>query len=77
MEEREGAESIVREIKRKTRRRYNSEEKMRIVLEGLRGEDSIASLCKKEVTNLRDENTQLKYLVAEVSLRNRVLKKSN
>ncbi len=39
MEERQGVESIVRDIKRKTRKRYNSEEKIRIVLEGLRGED--------------------------------------
>ncbi len=110
MEKREGVESIVREIKRKTRKRYNSEEKIRIVLEGLRGEDSIASLCRKEglnpntyykwrkeflesgkkrlqgdtereatsseVGDLKEENAQLKYLVAELSLRNRVLKKS-
>jgi len=48
MQEREGVENIVREIKRKTRKRYSSEEKIRIVLEGLRGEDSIASLCRKE-----------------------------
>ena len=41
MEKREGVETIVREIKRKTRKRYSSEEKIRIVLEGLRGEDSI------------------------------------
>ncbi len=34
MEERKGVETIVREIKRKTRKRYNSEEKIRIVLEG-------------------------------------------
>ena len=47
MEERKGVESIVREIKRKTRKRYNSEEKIRIVLEGLRGEESIAALCRR------------------------------
>ena len=41
-------ESVVREIKRKTRRKYSSEEKIRIVLEGLRGEDSIAELCRRE-----------------------------
>jgi transposase len=41
-------ESVVREIKRNTRRKFNSEEKIRIVLEGLRGEDSIASICRKE-----------------------------
>ncbi len=39
---------IVREIKRRTRRRYSAEEKIRIVLEGLRGEESIAALCRCE-----------------------------
>ncbi len=34
-------ESVVREIKRKTRRKFNPEEKIRIILEGLKGEDSI------------------------------------
>jgi transposase len=103
-------DSIVREIKRKTRRKYSAEEKIRIVLEGLRGEESIADLCRREgihpgiyykwskvfleagkrqlngdtireassseVKELRDENDELKMLVAEVVLRNRVLKKS-
>jgi transposase len=41
-------ESVVREIKRKTRRKFSSEEKIRIVLEGLRGEESIAELCRRE-----------------------------
>ena len=41
-------ESVVREIKRKTRRKFNPEEKIRIILEGLRGEDSIASICRRE-----------------------------
>ena len=41
-------ESVIREIKRKTRRKFGSEEKIRIVLEGLRGEESIASLCRRE-----------------------------
>jgi transposase len=101
-------ESVVREIKRKTRRKYSSEEKIRIVLEGLRGEESIAELCRREgispnvyygwskafleagkkrlsgdtqreatsseVVSLRSENDQLKQLVAELALRNRVLK---
>ena len=53
------SESVVREIKRKTRRVFNAEEKIRIVLEGL-----------------RQENDSLKQLVAELSLKNRVLKKS-
>jgi transposase len=109
MEEKSGAESVVREIKRRTRKKYSSEEKIRIVLEGLRGEASIADLCRKEgiqpnvyykwskdfleagkkrlegdtvreassgeVVDLRKENEQLKVLVAELSLRNRALKK--
>ena len=41
-------EKIVREIKRKTRRKFSSEEKIRIVLEGLRGEETIAELCRRE-----------------------------
>ena len=41
-------ESIVREIKRKTRRKYSAEEKIRIVLEGLRGEQSITDLSRRE-----------------------------
>ena len=103
-------ESVVREIKRKTRRKFNSKEKIRIVLEGLKGEDSIAAICRREgiapslyykwsktflqagkrrldgdtireansdeVGELRRENEELKQLVAELSLKNRVLKKS-
>ena len=103
-------ESIVREIKRRTRRKFTAEEKIRIVLEGLRGEESISDLCRKEgihptmyykwsksflesgkrqlsgdtireassneVKELRDENDELKMLVAELSLRTRVLKKT-
>jgi len=102
--------SVVREIKRKTRRKFNSEERIRIILEGLKGEDSIAAICRREgiapslyykwskmflqagkrrlngdtireansdeVGELRKENDQLKQLVAELSLKNRVLKKS-
>ena len=41
-------DSIVREIKRRTRRKFSAEEKIRIVLEGLRGEESISDLCRKE-----------------------------
>jgi transposase len=103
-------ESVVRDIRRKTRRKFSSEEKIRIVLEGLKGEDSIAEICRREgivsnlyyrwskdfleagkkrlqgdtvreatsseVSDLRQENEQLKQLVAELSLKNRVLKKS-
>jgi len=104
------SEAIIRDIKRKTKTRHSSEEKIRIVLEGLRGEMSIAELCRKEginpnlyynwskefleagkkrlqgdtareatsteVTDLKKENSQLKALVAEISLKNRILKKS-
>jgi transposase len=44
----ESAEKTVRDIRRATRRQFSAEEKIRIVLEGLRGEDSIAELCRKE-----------------------------
>jgi transposase len=104
-------ESIVREIKRQTRRKFTAEEKIRIVLEGLRGEAGITDLCRKEgihptmyykwskafleagkrqlngdtireagsdeVKELRLENDALKMLVAEVTLRNRTLKKTS
>jgi transposase len=102
-------ESVVREIKRNTRGKFNAEEKIRIILEGLKGEDSIANICRKEgvapsmyykwskgfleagkrqlqgdtvreassdeVSELRKENEQLKQVVAEITLQNRVLKK--
>jgi transposase len=102
-------QAVVREIRRKTRRRFSAEEKIRIVLEGLRGEESIAALCRREgispnlyynwskefleagkrrlqgdtkreatspqVERIRQENEQLKQLVADLSLRNRVLKR--
>jgi transposase len=104
-------ESIVREIKRHTRRKFTAEEKIRIVLEGLRGEAGITDLCRKEgihptmyykwskafleagkrqlngdtireagsdeVKELRLENDSLKMLVAELTLRNRTLKKTS
>ena len=107
MRKKNDPDSIVRDIKRKTRKKYNSEEKIRIVLEGLRGEESIAAICRRdgintnlyykwskdfmesgkkrlsgdikrkatssEVTDLKQENDQLKQLVAELSLKNRVL----
>ena len=40
-------ESVVRDIRRKTRRKFSSEEKIRIVLEGLKGEESIAEICRQ------------------------------
>jgi len=42
------AEKVVKDIRRATRKQYSAEEKIRIVLEGLRGEDSIAGLCRRE-----------------------------
>ena len=103
-------EATIQDIKRKTRKKYSAEEKIRIVLEGLRGEVSIAEICRREginqnlyykwskdfleagksrlqgdtqrqatsgeVENIRRENEQLKQLVAELALRNRVLKKT-
>src|SRR5450432_2590523 len=109
-DEKVSVEQRVRHIVRATRRTYNAEEKIRIVLEGLRGEDSIAELCRREginpnlyykwskefleagktrlngdtqrqatsseVGDLRHENEQLKQVVAELLLKNRVLKKS-
>ena len=78
-------ESIVREIKRQTRRKFTAEEKIRIVLEGLRGEagkrqlngDTIREAGSDEVKELRLENEALKMLVAELTLRNRTLKKTS
>jgi transposase len=103
------AETVLH-IRRETRKKHNAEEKIRIVLEGLRGESSIAKLCRREginpnlyykwskefleagksrlqgdtkrqatsdeVDKLRQENDQLKQVVAELVLKNRVLKKS-
>jgi transposase len=48
MAKKESAEKAVRDIRGKTRRRFSAEEKIRIVIEGLRGEESIASLCRRE-----------------------------
>ncbi len=42
------SEQVVKEIRRATRKRHSAEEKIRIVLDGLRGEDSIAELCRRE-----------------------------
>src|SRR5918998_4967558 len=106
----ESAEKTVRDIRRATRRQYSAEEKIRIVLEGLRGEASIAELCRREgiassmyygwskefleagkrrlagdtaraatsdeVKDLRREASALKEVVADLTLENRLLKKS-
>ena len=46
-----GGTKAIKDIRRATRKQYSAEEKIRIVLEGLRGEDSIAELCRKEGIN--------------------------
>ena len=51
MSQAKSAEKVVQEIRGKTRRRFSAEEKIRIVLEGLRGEESIATLCRREGLN--------------------------
>ncbi len=45
---RKKSESIIKDIKRKTRRKFSSEEKIHIVLEGLKGEESITAICRRE-----------------------------
>ena len=101
---------IVKDIKRSTRKQYSAEEKIRIVLDGLRGEESIAEICRQEgiaqslyykwskdfleagkkrlagditrqsnsseVKALRSEARELKECLAELTLENRLLKKS-
>ena len=49
--QKDSAEKAIRDLRRVTRRQYSAEEKIRIVLEGLRGESSIAELCRKEGIN--------------------------
>ena len=44
-------EKLVKDIRRRTRKQYSSEEKIRIVLEGMRGEESMAELCRREGLN--------------------------
>ena len=104
------SEQVVKDIRRATRKQYSAEEKIRIVLDGLRGEDSIAELCRREginqnlyyrwskefleagkkrlagdtareatsaeVKGLRRQAVDLKEVVAELMLENRLLKKS-
>ena len=48
MNSKKSAEQVVKDIRRATRKQYSAEEKIRIVLDGLRGEDSIAELCRRE-----------------------------
>jgi len=104
------AEQVMKDIRRATRRHFSAEDKIRIVLDGLRGDDSIAELCRKEgiaqslyyvwskefleagkrhlagdtaraattdeVKDLRREASALKECVADLTLENRLLKKS-
>ena len=104
------AEKLVRDIRRAARKKHSAEDKIRIVLDGLRGDDSIAELCRKEgiaqslyyvwskefmeagkrrlagdtaraattgeVQDLRREARALKECVADLTLENRLLKKS-
>ena len=48
MNKKVSSESAVKDIRRRTRKKYYSKEKIRIVIDGLRGEDSISSLCRRE-----------------------------
>ena len=48
MTSKRSASSLIRELKRKTRRVYSSEDKIRIILDGIRGETSVAALCRQE-----------------------------
>ena len=104
------ADKHIKEIKRQTRRKFSAEEKIRIVLDGLRGESSISELCRREgiaeslyynwskdfleagkkrlsgdtarqatsgeVVILKREARDLKEVLAETLLENRLLKKS-
>ena len=51
MKEKRSAEKTVRDIRRRTRKKYSPEEKIRIVLEGLRGEETVAELCRRQGLN--------------------------
>ncbi len=48
MPKKKKVEALVKDIKRRTRRKFSSEEKIHIVLEGLKGEESIATICRRE-----------------------------
>jgi transposase len=48
MGKKDSAEGTIRDIRRRTKRKYSAEEKIRIVIEGLRGEQTVAELCRRE-----------------------------
>jgi transposase-like protein len=59
------AETVVKDIWRATRRHFSAEDTIRIVLEGLRGEDSIAELCRREgITSSMDDGWSKEFLEA-------------
>ena len=62
------AERVVKDIRRQTRRHFSAEDKIRIVLEGLRGEDSIAELCRKEGIAQSLPGRRSSWRLARVSL---------
>ena len=106
----DGAARLIRKVRRTTRKRYSAEDKIRIVMEGIRGDDPVSVICRREgihanmyykwlkdfmeagkerlkgesrrgatrgeVDEIRLENERLKQLVADLSLKNMVLKKS-
>jgi transposase len=106
----DAADRTIKDIRRRSRKQYSAEEKIQVVLAGLRGEESIAALCRREgiaeslyyswskefleagkkrlagdterqansgeVKDLRREMRDMKELVAELTLENRLLKKS-
>src|SRR3546814_7549692 len=73
------AERLVKDIRRATRRHFSAEDKIRIVLEGLRGEDSIAELCCKDVIaqSRSEEHTSELQSLMRISYAVFCLKKKN
>ena len=61
-------EKTVKDIKRATRKHYSSEEKIRIVLDGLRGEGSIADLCRREDISQGQKYSKHEQIIKNFSL---------